>query len=322
MKLFLKIAYVETFYEDFLEFDSFPVSVGRDPTNKIKLMGHEISKQHAELYEKDGRIFLRDLGSRTGIWLKGKLVKELEIVEGSHLRIGHALLSFSFIAFPLEQTISHATEDLHLAVEPITKRIESAFTSNLLWVLILILGILSYYTEPDFYRRGDFVKKLTNSVAISTFLIPFIVTLLIVILRKVNRGDYSWKRSFCLTYLLLVVTKLIELLSSSLCWFSTFNKVWSSSIFGIFTMSFLFYWWFLAVAKEGRFKQRVTRSVALSVIVYALVMGAQLLTTGYQSEYQIETCDSLTGWHWGPGGDLASIDKFLNESAQELSEEK
>ncbi|MEZ4814801.1 MAG: FHA domain-containing protein [Bdellovibrionota bacterium] len=233
MKTFLKVSYVETFYEEFIELDSFPVDIGRDPKSKVVLMGHEISRKHAEIFEKEGEVFLKDTGSRTGIWHEGKQVKELKLTESLQLRIGPAILEFSFISFPLEQTLSFGHEEHQVHHEPIRKRVEDFLSGRMLSVLFFILLGLSYFTSPDFYRKGDFAKSIALALMGKVLLAPFLIALVVVIVRKLNRGDYAWARSLSLSYLLCIYIGVAELISSSFCWFKYFDLAWNSIFFSI-----------------------------------------------------------------------------------------
>lgn len=321
MKIFLKVSYVETFYEDFIELDQFPVSVGRDPESKIVLMGHDVSRKHAEIFQRDGEVFLRDTNSRTGIWHEGQKLNEIKITEGLQLRMGAAVLQFSFIRFPLEQTISFGHEEHRVHHEPLFQRIEALFTTRFIVVLFLILTAISFFTAPDSYRKNDFNKNLALLILSQAVFAPFVVSLVVVFIRKLNRGDYAWHRSLCMAYLLFIFAKLMELLEGSFCWYFSFSKLWNSPVISILVASALFFWWLVAVGKNASIKSRYLRGLVISTIVYGLLIGFEYLSTGYRSNYEIESCDSLTGWHWGSGEDLSSVQSFLAESAKKLSAE-
>lgn len=320
MKLFIKVSYVETFYEDFVETDSFPLTLGRDPTSNIALMGHDVSRNHAEVFERDGALFLKNLESRTGVWHEGKSVKEIQIVEGLQLRIGAAILEFSLIKFPMEQTISFGHEEQRVHHEPLFKRLEDLLGGRLVIALFFILLALMYFVSPDLYRKSDYAKNLALSLLGKSLLVPFVIALLVVFIRKLNRGDYAWNRSLCLAYLFCIFAEVSDLISSSFCWFKTFEITWNSFVFSIFMSSIVFFWWFWAVGKNASLRQRYIRALTLSAIVYVLITGVEFLATGYRSNYKIESCESLTGWHWGPGEPISSVEAFLAESAKELSE--
>lgn len=47
----------------------FPATIGRDPGLSLSLVRTDISRQHAEIFERDGELYLRDLGSTNGTFL-------------------------------------------------------------------------------------------------------------------------------------------------------------------------------------------------------------------------------------------------------------
>jgi hypothetical protein len=318
--LFMKISYLESFYEDFIEISKYPSQIGRDPGSQIALMGQDVSRKHAEIIESDGKIFIKDLGSRSGIWKEGKIIHETQILEGTQVRLGAAILTFSFVQFPMEQTASHDHfEERSHHHEPFMKRLEVMFEGKLAFILFFILLCMSYLTAPDFYRKSDYLKNLVSSLFSASFVVPFILSLAIVTIRKINRGDYSWNRSLCMSLLLCISGQLVALLEKSFCWFKTFEFAWNSMVIDILAMSVFFFWWFLSVGKNVRFQNRALRSLILASITYALIAGVQLLATGYNSEFNLESCDSLTGWHWGEGQQLSSLEEFVDKSAKELN---
>lgn len=321
MKLYLKVSYVETFYEDFIELEKFPAVIGRDPASNIVLMGHDISRAHAEVVERDGALYLRNRESRTGVWHEGKAVSEIKIEEGLQVRIGAAVLQFSLLSFPLEQTISFGHEEGRIHHEPFFKRIEDLLSGRTVFVLFFVLLAILFFLAPDSFRKNDYVKSLVLYLAGGTILAPFVLSLFVVIIRKLNRGDYAWNRSLCLAYVFFIFGELIELIDTSFCWFKGFELTWNSFVVSILITACGFFWWFWAVGKNASTRQRFLRALSLSTVVYVLLMAFGFLATGYRSNYEIETCESLTGWHWGQGESLSSVEAFLAESAKELSKD-
>ena len=61
---------------------------GRDPACGIVLPGNEISRQHASVWQHDGRVAFRDLDSRNGVSLNGRACPEGEAGPGDLLRLG------------------------------------------------------------------------------------------------------------------------------------------------------------------------------------------------------------------------------------------
>jgi adenylate cyclase len=68
--------------------------LGRHPSNTIRLVDREVSKEHANI-ERMGRDFiLRDLGSSNGTFVNGRRVAELRLREGDEITLGASKLVF------------------------------------------------------------------------------------------------------------------------------------------------------------------------------------------------------------------------------------
>ncbi len=66
-----------------IELQNFPMVVGRDPSLNLPIVRSEISRQHAQLDEKFGKVFLKDLGSTNGTFLNHeKISSEMELRHG------------------------------------------------------------------------------------------------------------------------------------------------------------------------------------------------------------------------------------------------
>jgi pSer/pThr/pTyr-binding forkhead associated (FHA) protein len=61
--------------------------IGRS-TAEIKLDDAKVSTNHAEVFEKNGAILIRDLGSKNGIRFEGKRIDEIALRESMILQIG------------------------------------------------------------------------------------------------------------------------------------------------------------------------------------------------------------------------------------------
>lgn len=62
--------------------------VGRAEENDLVLGDTNVSRHHACLIWREGTVRVRDLGSRNGTRLNGRLVEEAEVVEGDELQFG------------------------------------------------------------------------------------------------------------------------------------------------------------------------------------------------------------------------------------------
>jgi serine phosphatase RsbU (regulator of sigma subunit) len=62
--------------------------MGRRDTNDLKLGGSEVSRDHAEILEENGRFLLRDRGSRYGTFVNDEQVAERVLSNGDRIRLG------------------------------------------------------------------------------------------------------------------------------------------------------------------------------------------------------------------------------------------
>lgn len=68
-------------------------TVGRAPGCAIVLTGDYVSAHHARLFERDGRVWVEDLGSTNGTLLNGRRVRRTAAMRpGDRLRIGDIVL--------------------------------------------------------------------------------------------------------------------------------------------------------------------------------------------------------------------------------------
>ncbi|MDR2587718.1 MAG: FHA domain-containing protein [Coriobacteriales bacterium] len=75
--------------------ESFPVSIGRDPSCDLFLNNMTVSREHAVIEREGGIIIVRDQESLNGTWVDGKIVERAELYEGSLLQIGVFSMRFS-----------------------------------------------------------------------------------------------------------------------------------------------------------------------------------------------------------------------------------
>lgn len=65
-----------------------PFRIGRRPGLELVLPSELVSKSHAELYERDGNLWVRDLQSRNGTYLNRQPVGDAPLVDGDVLHVG------------------------------------------------------------------------------------------------------------------------------------------------------------------------------------------------------------------------------------------
>ncbi|MER6505058.1 DUF1707 and FHA domain-containing protein [Streptomyces sp. NPDC001455] len=79
----------------------YPLLIGRDPGNGLRLNHESVSRLHAELTTRDGRWMLRDLGSTNGTCVNGQRVAgAVRVREGDQVSFGR--MSFRLTAPAVE----------------------------------------------------------------------------------------------------------------------------------------------------------------------------------------------------------------------------
>src|SRR5947209_6991030 len=66
--------------------------VGSRHNAHLHLLSRQISKAHALIISSDGKVYIRDLASRTHTYVNGQEVREADLVDGDMLKLG----SFTF----------------------------------------------------------------------------------------------------------------------------------------------------------------------------------------------------------------------------------
>jgi len=67
---------------------ALPTVIGRGNDCKLKLPQPLVSRRHCELFERDGRLFVRDLGSMNGTYVGSERIGEAELPHEGLLTIG------------------------------------------------------------------------------------------------------------------------------------------------------------------------------------------------------------------------------------------
>jgi pSer/pThr/pTyr-binding forkhead associated (FHA) protein len=88
-----------------LQVKPLPFLVGRDPGCHLRPASHRISDRHCAIQQRDGKAFLRDLGSTGGTFVNDQPVQgEVELHHGDRLRIGPLLFAVRLRAAPPQAT--------------------------------------------------------------------------------------------------------------------------------------------------------------------------------------------------------------------------
>jgi sigma-B regulation protein RsbU (phosphoserine phosphatase) len=70
--------------------DKSVFTIGRRSGNDLHLMGSDVSRDHAEIAQVDGRFIVRDRGSRYGTFVNGTQVSEHPLAHGDRIQLGRA----------------------------------------------------------------------------------------------------------------------------------------------------------------------------------------------------------------------------------------
>ncbi len=69
-------------------------TLGRNPTNTLRLADREVSKEHATIERVGSTFILRDLSSSNGTFVNGRRIRELKLRDGDELTLGNSRLIF------------------------------------------------------------------------------------------------------------------------------------------------------------------------------------------------------------------------------------
>ncbi|MCG3115883.1 MAG: GGDEF domain-containing protein [Candidatus Manganitrophus sp. SA1] len=79
--------------------EKFPLTkertiIGRHREAEVWINDDSMSRKHAEILSKGGRLFLRDLGSKNGTYINDHKILEIELNDGDLIRTGNATLKY------------------------------------------------------------------------------------------------------------------------------------------------------------------------------------------------------------------------------------
>ncbi|HEX4123873.1 MAG TPA: FHA domain-containing protein, partial [Tepidisphaeraceae bacterium] len=79
---------------------SMPISrpltvIGSRHRAHLHLLSRSVSKSHAVVGSQDGGVYIRDLASRTHVFVNGKLIREADLRDGDLIKIGSFTFKFT-----------------------------------------------------------------------------------------------------------------------------------------------------------------------------------------------------------------------------------
>jgi DNA-binding NtrC family response regulator len=98
------------------------IVVGSDSSCDLVLADERVSGRHMTARAEEGRVIIRDLGSKNGVVLEGSLVGEAVVSIGATLKLGRSFLRVQPIATPVEVAPSQARRFGELVGESLAMR--------------------------------------------------------------------------------------------------------------------------------------------------------------------------------------------------------
>jgi hypothetical protein len=96
--------------------EQFPFRIGRAETANLRVDSVQVSREHAEIFERNGMCLVRDLGSTNGTQVNGKSIKETLLSDGDILKVAETELTF--IASAASQFQRMVTQLIHAKKPP------------------------------------------------------------------------------------------------------------------------------------------------------------------------------------------------------------
>src|SRR4029079_9319492 len=70
------------------------VRIGRDPSNSLAISDLSLSRRHCVIARKSDEYTLRDLDSRNGTFVNGRVISEKQLNHGDQISVGESVLVF------------------------------------------------------------------------------------------------------------------------------------------------------------------------------------------------------------------------------------
>jgi predicted component of type VI protein secretion system len=68
------------------------LTIGRSPSVQISIDDKTLSREHTQVYAREGRYWVRDLGSKNGTFVNGRRIQQpTELGHGDRIRVGPSL---------------------------------------------------------------------------------------------------------------------------------------------------------------------------------------------------------------------------------------
>jgi pSer/pThr/pTyr-binding forkhead associated (FHA) protein len=91
-----------------LVFRDAPFTIGAATDAQIALADREVSRRHCEVYEIDGTLWVRDLGSAKGTFVNGVPLREAPLMSGDMLTVGNIRFRVFFGRCSTKRSVPYA----------------------------------------------------------------------------------------------------------------------------------------------------------------------------------------------------------------------
>jgi hypothetical protein len=91
--------------------ENCPFRIGRSESADLRVESAEVSREHAEIVERNGIWLIRDLGSTNGTQVNGKLITETLLADGDILKVAET--EMTFVASAASQFQRMVTQPIH-----------------------------------------------------------------------------------------------------------------------------------------------------------------------------------------------------------------
>ena len=82
---------------------STPFKIGRRPDLSLSLPCNSVSKEHAVIFDREGHLWINDLGSTNGTYVNGeRLTAEIRLKEGDIVQFASTIASLTLTVSPLK----------------------------------------------------------------------------------------------------------------------------------------------------------------------------------------------------------------------------
>ena len=102
---------------DQITLDRFPIRMGRGRENDLVLSHALVSRVHCELFERDGKLFVRDLDSTNGTFVGSRPIQESPLRPGDLLTVGIVTFRAVYGGFDFESSLSNGSLSPELETE-------------------------------------------------------------------------------------------------------------------------------------------------------------------------------------------------------------